>query len=472
MISIFKHITVRYWKWFFASLGPLVLAAVLIISIFEGVVGSQAHSAPPPVPAVVTADIQAGIEKYIDDQSRLGGGYFELPFKNNILRLKLVRVHVEYLANLGPRYHFACVDLADTNGEVYDVDFFLKGDPGAMSVTETTVHKINGQPLYAWEQKEDRTWHRVPVENASNYLLGVITDRDEFEFLYRVKLPEITGSARMWIPLPVTDAFQTVEIKSLKMPGKQNTLDEPKHGNKILFLEMGPEDSNKVFEICYKVLRLEKSAYAEDVPQPEKYLDADRLIPVNEDFRRIGQKVVAGKKGDLVRARALYDHVIDRMSYKKYGSGWGMGDAVYACDARTGNCTDFHSYFIALSRAIGIPARFAIGVAIPSARNEGQISGYHCWAEFYAEGKWWPVDISEGDKYSSLATYYFGHHPANRIELSRGRDLVVEPGPVSGPINFFAYPVFEIDGEYIKLKVNFSFTRDRGKIGKTARNNN
>jgi transglutaminase-like putative cysteine protease len=147
------------------------------------------------------------------------------------------------------------------------------------------------------------------------------------------------------------------------------------------------------------------------------------------------------------------------MRYMKYGSGWGMGDAVYACDARTGNCTDFHSYFIALSRAVGIPARFAIGAAIPSARDEGGISGYHCWAEFYAEGKWWPVDISEGDKYSSLATYYFGHHPANRIELSRGRDLAVEPGPVSGPINFFAYPVFEMGGKPTKLKVNFSFIR-------------
>ena len=101
---------------------------------------------------------------------------------------------------------------------------------------------------------------------------------------------------------------------------------------------------------------------------------------------------------------------------------------------------DMHYYGIyALARAAGIPARFAIGAAIPSARDDGGISGYHCWAEFNAEGKWWPVDISEADKYSSLATYYFGHHPANRIELSRGRDLQVNPGPQEGPINFIAF---------------------------------
>ena len=54
---------------------------------------------------------------------------------------------------------------------------------------------------------------------------------------------------------------------------------------------------------------------------------------------------------------------------------------------------------------------------------------------------------------------YFGHHPANRLEFSRGRDLVVEPGPASGPINFLAYPVLEVDGDLVKAPVSFSFRR-------------
>jgi hypothetical protein len=148
------------------------------------------------------------------------------------------------------------------------------------------------------------------------------------------------------------------------------------------------------------------------------------------------------------------------MRYAKYGSGWGNGDAVFACDSERGNCTDFHSYFIALARAVGIPARFAIGAAIPSARDAGGVDGYHCWAEFYTNGKWWPVDISEGDKCSQLSTYFFGHNPANRVEFSRGRDLILEPGPVSGPINFLAYPVLEVNGKPVKAKVEFSFKRN------------
>ncbi len=411
------------------------------------------------VPNVVTADIQDGIEKHIEEQTRLGNGSFKLPLDGGELRLKLVRVHTEYLSNLGPRRHFACVDLASIDGDVYDVDFFLAGNPGAMTVTETTVHKINGQPLYVWKQKRDKTWKRAPAEGAAPELLGAILGQDEFEFVYRATLPEMTDTARMWIPLASTDAFQTVELKSIQAPGERKILQEPKHGNKVLFLTLTPEDSAKVIEIRSQIRRLEKPVYVAPTPVNKQYLDPERLVPASETFQTIAEEVLAGQQGDLRRARTLYDHVIERMRYMKFGSGWGKGDAVYACDARTGNCTDFHSYFIALARAAAIPARFAIGAAIPSARNEGGIDGYHCWAEFYTDGRWWPVDISEGDKCSSLSTYYFGHHPANRIELSRGRDLVLEPGPASGPINFLAYPVLEIGGRAARAKAEFSFKR-------------
>jgi hypothetical protein len=441
----------------------LIVVIVLIFQVILGIgtqegYGAQAASIPSD-PDSAIADIQAGIEKHIEEQVKLGGGYFNLPFGVKRLSLKLVRVHTEYLSKLGPGHYFACVDLADVSGDVYDVDFFLAGEPGAMKVTETTVHKLNGQPLYAWEQQSDGTWHRIPMKEAGEAHLGVIRERDVFEFFYRAILPDIKGTARMWLPLAATDVFQTVKIKAIRAPGKQTILTEREHGNKVLFLELGPQDSGKKVEIHYAVQRLEKTPYAADIPDQEKYLNSEHLVPVNEDFRRVAVDVVKDKKGDLVRARALYDHVIDRMRYMKYGEGWGKGDAVYACNARSGNCTDFHSYFIALARAVGIPARFAIGAAIPSERHVGGVDGYHCWAEFFADGKWWPVDISEADKYSNLATYYFGHHPANRLEFSRGRDLLVEPGPDSGPINFLAYPVLEINGKPAKAATVFSFNR-------------
>jgi transglutaminase-like putative cysteine protease len=438
-----------------------IIVTVQVCILLAGCSSSsdKQQSSSGSVPNVVTKDIQEGIEKHIEEQSRLGEGYFRIGYDGEELKLKLVRVHIEYLANLGPGRHFACVDLASIDGDVYDVDFFLAGDPDSMTVTETTVHKFNGQPFYVWKQNRDKTWHREPAKDAPPDLLGVLTGNDEFEFIYRARLPEMKETARMWLPMPMTDSFQAVEVKSIEAPGERQILQDGEYGNKVLFLTLGPQDSGKTVELRYNVQRLEKGVYEEQTPLPSKYLNPERLVPDNETFRSIAGGVVEGKKGDLVRARALYDHVIDRMRYMKYGSGWGKGDAVYACDARTGNCTDFHSYFIALSRAVGIPARFAIGASIPSERNEGGIDGYHCWAEFYTDGRWWPVDISEGDKCSALSTYYFGHHPANRIELSRGRDLVVEPGPASGPVNFLAYPVLEVGGSPVRVKVEFSFNR-------------
>ena len=380
-------------------------------------------------PFVTIDDIAASIEKHIAQQSQANGGYFKLRHKDKELSLQLVRVHLEYLSDLGGGVHFACVDLVGTDGPVYDVDFFMKGLPGAMMVTETTVHKINGQPLYLWEQRHNDTWRRVPVKDAPRRLLGVINGVDQFEFIYRAKLPEITGDARLWLPLASSDTFQRVEIKAIKVPEPWRELEEHEHGNKVLFLNTGPVDSGKTIEIRYHVKRFEKSEYGVREPGPQRYLNPERLVPTNENFCTIAQQATRGKTSDMARARALYEHVIEKLRYARYGSGWGVGDAVYACNAGSGNCSDFHAYFIALARAIGIPARFAIGAAIPSERNDGGIDGYHCWAEFFADGKWVPVDISEADKNSSLANYYFGHHPANRFELSRGRDLIVEPKP-------------------------------------------
>jgi transglutaminase-like putative cysteine protease len=418
------------------------------------------NPSPAEIPKVKIAEIEAGIKSYIKSHTQPLDGFFHVQDKERTLRMKLVRVHTEYLSNLGPKRHFACVDLADVSGDVFDVDFFLSGDPGDMDVTETTVHKLNGKPFYTWKQKEDKTWHRVPVEGASRDLLGVIEGSDEFEFRYQATLPEISREAQIWIPIAESDDFQQVDIISLKVPGQYKMLDEKEYGNTILYAALGPEHSRQTVDIVYHVVRKEKGPFTGEGGNDKKYLASNQLMPVGGRFKEIADEAIGTKRDDnsLVRARALYDYIIDNMRYMKHGN-YGHGDAVYACDTRTGNCTEFHSFFISLARSVGIPARFSIGASIPSERNEGGIDGYHCWAEFYAEGKWWPVDISEGNKYTALATYFFGRHPANRIELNRGRDLVVKPAPASGPINFLAYPFLEVGGEVVLTETTFSFTR-------------
>ncbi len=290
---------------------------------------------------------------------------------------------------------------------------------------------------------------------------GIVKGSDEFEFVYRVKLPEIKGDARLWIPLAKTDAFQTVTQEEVTIPIKWEKVQDRDYGNDICMVHPQPGDSGKTIELRYLVVRKEKAAYPSRGEDPSRFLRPEKLVPLNETFKTLAEQATAGKKDDVDRAKALYDHVLGRMRYDKTGAGWGRGDAIYACDAKTGNCSDFHAYFIALSRSVGIPARFAIGATIPADKNEGAIEGYHCWAEFFADGRWVPVDISEAWKNPQLADYYFGHHPANRFELTKGRDLIVDPSPATGPINFLAYPLLEMDGKPVKPETSFAFRRTR-----------
>ncbi|MEK7774290.1 MAG: transglutaminase domain-containing protein, partial [Candidatus Zixiibacteriota bacterium] len=120
-------------------------------------VGTDAAN-DPQEQNVSIEQIAVAIEGHIAEKSAADSGYYRLTHLGTELKLKLVRIHMEYLADLGGGLQFACVDLVGTDGPVYDVDFFLSGNPGNMTVTEVTVHKVNGQPLYAWEQNAGGTW--------------------------------------------------------------------------------------------------------------------------------------------------------------------------------------------------------------------------------------------------------------------------------------------------------------------------
>ena len=112
---------------------------------------------------VSTADISAGIRKNIDAQSKKGAdGKFRVKYEGQDLALDLVKVHDDRLQDLGGGKYFACVDMKATDGKTYDIDFFLTGQPSKMKVTETSVHKIDGKPLYNWKE-ENGTWQKTPA---------------------------------------------------------------------------------------------------------------------------------------------------------------------------------------------------------------------------------------------------------------------------------------------------------------------
>jgi transglutaminase-like putative cysteine protease len=290
-----------------------------------------------------------------------------------------------------------------------------------------------------------------------------------FHYAFTVKNLPTGKRVRIWIPAAHSDAYQEVKIISVKsaLPLKKTV--EAKYGNRIYYAETTSPASELHFDIAYDVLRHERLALGDKVPhtttvslsssEKRQDLQSDTLVPVTGLPAELASKVTWGKTDALEKARAMYDYVFTTMRYDKTGTGWGRGDVLYACDAKKGNCTDFHSLFIAMARSQGIPARFEIGFPIPADKHSGEIAGYHCWSDFYVDGKGWiPVDISEAWKHPEKRNYFFGSHDVNRVQFSMGRDLRLNPPQEDRPLNYFVYPYVEVDGkEYSNVSLAFAF---------------
>jgi transglutaminase-like putative cysteine protease len=294
----------------------------------------------------------------------------------------------------------------------------------------------------------------------------------EFSYGFTIKdLPATARRVRVWIPLASSDQNQKVMVKKVSSPVRTHVT-RTRLGDRILYAEIHhPEQPTAAFSIVYQVTRREYSKgdfsqlmrYNNDPGHPPvvlaRFLKPDRLVPIDGKLKALSEENTHGKQGTVEKAHALYDYVFKTMRYDKSGTGWGHGDAVWACDAKHGNCTDFHSVFIAMARAAGIPAKFEIGFPLPEGVREGSIPGYHCWAEFYVDGAGWvPVDISEAWKNPARHDYFFGTLDANRVQFSVGRDLVLSPRQDGPPVNYFVYPYVEVDGKpYEGLQDKFAF---------------
>ena len=296
-----------------------------------------------------------------------------------------------------------------------------------------------------------------------------------FHFTYNFTVKNIPSDAkrvRVWVPVPQTDQHQTVRVLSVKAPAKTRITQEPEYGNRMLYAEMqNPAGGKAEFTLEYEVTRREyaRGDYAELERKDHKpvlvpasmhrLISPDTLIPTDGKIKTLALDVTGSQTGTVAKAKAAYDYFFTNMRYDKTGSGWGRGDALWACDSKHGNCTDFHSPFIGVLRADGIPARFDIGFPLPEDKDKGDIAGYHCWAEFYAAKIGWiPVDISEAWKAKQKKNYFFGSVDANRVQFSTGRDITLSPKQDGPPLNYFVYPYVEVDGKpYEKLDKQFSF---------------
>ena len=90
--------------------------------------------------------------------------------------------------------------------------------------------------------------------------------------------------------------------------------------------------------------------------------------------------------------RWVHDSIRDRITF-------GVPSALQVLDNRTGDCNEHTQLFVALARALGLPARVAAGLAFVDGKFY-----YHAWPEVLL-GDWVPVDPT------------FGQFPADAAHL-------------------------------------------------------
>jgi transglutaminase-like putative cysteine protease len=280
-----------------------------------------------------------------------------------------------------------------------------------------------------------------------------------------VDIPAGTKKLRVWLPVPQDSTVQSIKNLSFSKEAKLGV--EPKYGNKIAYVEIDNPAATAEIAMKFECTRTEiktdldalKSEGKDDPDSFTVYRKADKLVLVDDEMKKMSDKIVAGKTGTLEKSRAIYDYVVSKMTYDKNHQGWGLGSTRHACDVGKGNCTDFHALFNSLCRAQGIASGFEIGLYLPYARkSDEKLGGYHCWAFFRVPGKTWvPVDASEASRFADRKEFFFGGHTSNRVTLSTGRDIVLEPKQAGEPLNYFLNPYAEADGKTAKTDKSWSY---------------
>lgn len=300
------------------------------------------------------------------------------------------------------------------------------------------------------------------------------TAAGEMSIEVTVDAPADNTDTKLWVPLPVSDKFQTIE--DVKIDGNfahKGIYKEKTTGNSMVYADWStvPSEQRRL-SLTFKVSTHKRTNrdFVENksaIPSNVKpFLKNEALVPTGGRIKKIGEEVVAGKVKISEKARAVYDWVVDNTFRDPSVQGCGVGDVEQTLDKKGGKCVDISSVFVSVARAAGVPAREVFGIRLGKEDGVSDVSkGHHCWVEYYVPGAGWvpadPADVrkailekklendpAEAGKYRE---YYFNAVDPNRIVVATGgRGYYLNPPQKGGPLNYFMYPYAEIDGKPVE----------------------
>jgi transglutaminase-like putative cysteine protease len=324
------------------------------------------------------------------------------------------------------------------------------------------------------------------------------TRRFKVTYHFNLQYDEKSFPAKLWNPLPLKSEYQ--QIKSLTFNGNYdyfNLNNDNRYDADIFYLQWEKSEKAKQVTLVLEVETRDRTvdvkriqeASEKNLPLPsgmEDYIVATEHIPTSGIIGALAKRITRGKKDRFEKVKAIYDWSTSHTFRDSKVLGCGSGDVnklvtqkevedAYKNGYYGGKCTDLSSLFVALVRAVGIPAREVFGIRVGKsyfskalgkcdAEGLADISTWqHCRAEYYIPGVGWiptdPADITklmlvEGLKYSdpkvqTLKEKYLHSWEMNWVGFNYGRDFILSPKPEQYPINMFGYPYGEVDGDVL-----------------------
>ncbi len=308
------------------------------------------------------------------------------------------------------------------------------------------------------------------VAPSCNFILGseehvAMSSARTFEFSFEVSVPaEVSENPEpisIWVPVPVSDHAQHVEL--LQAPEGVSWSTADMHGNRFAHLqwELGMPAS---MTFTWRIHRMQDfgdpdfgDRHLEEERIMQHYLDADLGVPIRGAAAEIAIEVAAEVE-PIELPRALYDRVLTDMRFDTSGSGPGHGSTDWAISEGYGDSTDYQAFFISASRASMIPARFQVGYLLPLERGSGEVQALHSWSHIYLQGTgWFPLDLALADLDPVRVDYFYGHLTTNRVAMSCGRDIQLLPVQAGGGLSFINQPYAEQGGLDVPLQTRVLF---------------
>ncbi len=254
---------------------------------------------------------------------------------------------------------------------------------------------------------------------------------------------------RIWIPLPASDRFQKVEELKVSSPLPFRITEEKVWGNRMVFIEAGRVEEAKI-EVSFRIRRFRERPVEDRSIRRDLCLKPTRWEVWDKEIERFTDRVVGREKDPRRIARRLFEAILERT--KLVDGVCGMGVSVLTFQQKIGRCDEFHALFRSCLMYKNIPVSWEEGLVLPYPSRIKKKDSYEAdclrtisWVRFYDGKVWVPVDLAEAKRRPDLKDFYFGNIPPNRIRLSRGRDVKLEP-PQKETVNIFAYAHVEEEG--------------------------